>query len=154
MPTLTTTADVTEPSRFFHPLRKVLLACLLFSLSAALHAEVWDCRNEVEVQCADATCTVAGPSEFTPAQVRFDTGGRFSVCAYSGCWEDKGRVVTNGSLVMMQRARAHWSGSNSETMREDISIVLSTTDRFALIKAGRLVLPMYCSKAAKTVAPN
>lgn len=87
--------------------------------------------------------------------VRFDTRGKFSVCAYSGCWDDKGRVITSDSSIVILKERAHWSTSNDEAaMREDVSIVLSTTDRIALIKAGSFVLPMHCLKESKGAGSN
>lgn len=87
--------------------------------------------------------------------VRFDSRGQFAVCAYSGCWDDKGRVITSGSSMVVLKERAHWSASNNEAaMREDVSIVFSTTDQLAVVKAGRFVLPMHCSKETKGAGSN
>jgi hypothetical protein len=146
--------DVPESPHFFSASSRfqkgVLFACFacgLFSMSAALHAEAWNCKNSVEIRCADTACSAAEDAEFTPADVRFDTRGAFSVCVYSGCWNGKGRAVVNGPLMVVQKKRAGWSVPNSTAeMREDVAIMFSTIDRIAVVKAGKLVLPMHCSR--------
>ncbi|MFZ2162837.1 MAG: hypothetical protein WAW02_11525 [Sideroxyarcus sp.] len=125
----------------------IYLAGGLFATSLGLHAEAWNCQNSVEIQCTDAACTTSEHGEVTPADVSFDTRGTFSICVYSGCWNGKGHVVTNGPLLVIQKNRADWSVPNLKAeMREDVSIVFSTKDHIALVKTGTLILPMHCSK--------
>ena len=125
----------------------VVIVLGVLSTSTELYATTWNCKNDVEIQCDDVSCTSTKGGEFTPMDVRFDTKGSFSACAYSGCWNGKGRVVANGSLIVVQKRLADLSEPNVGTeRREDISIMFSTTDRIALVKAGQFVLPMHCTK--------
>jgi hypothetical protein len=128
----------------------IVIALGVLSATTELYANTWSCRNDVEIQCGDVSCTTTKSGEFTPMNIRFDTHGNFSVCAYTGCWDGKGRVITSSSLVVIQKERASWSVPNTTAdMRENISIMFSTADRIALIKAGMFVLPMHCFKESK-----
>jgi len=99
------------------------LLTLLFT-TTELHASTWRCKNDVEIQCNDVSCASTQSGEFTPMDVRFDTRGKFSVCAYSGCLDDKGHVITSNSSIVVLKERAHWSSPDARTaMREDVSIV-------------------------------
>jgi len=133
----------------------IFIALGVLSTSTELYATTWSCKNDVEIQCNDVSCSSTNSGEFIPMDVHFDTRGKFSVCAYSGCWDDKGRVITSGSSRVILKERAHWSASNDDAaMREDVSIVFSTTDRIALIKAGSFVFPMHCFKDSKGAGSN
>lgn len=133
----------------------IVIALGVLSVTTDLYADTWGCKNDVEIQCGDVSCATTKSGEFTPMDVRFDTRGKFSVCAYSGCWDGKGHVETSESLVMIHKARANWSVPNEAAdMREDVSIMFSTTDRIALIKAGMFVLPMHCVKESKRTGWN
>lgn len=110
-------------------------------------ADAWTCRNDMEVQCGPKACSVTENGGFTPMHVSFDSSGRFSVCAYSGCWEGKGAAAWNEPFLVISQKQVDWSDPNRRIDgREDILIAFSSTDRLALVKAGRFALPMHCSK--------
>jgi hypothetical protein len=129
-------------THFFRNSLAGLLACG-FALPAT--ATSWQCRNDVEIQCDQAACTVAKPGEFTPLGLSFTSGGRFSLCAYSGCWEGQGKVVARKPFLVIEKRQAAWSDPQTKNA-SDILIAFAQEDRIALVKAGGLALPLHCEK--------
>lgn len=118
--------------------------------STCVRAETWHCQNDIEVQCNPKSCSVSEGGKFTPANVSFDSNGKFSVCAYSGCWKGKGKVVSNEPFFVISQKQVDWSDPNRKIEgREDILIAVSFTDDIALVKAGELAQPMRCHKEPK-----
>lgn len=106
-------------------------------------AESWQCRNDLEISCADGKCSAETEDGFTPMSVSFDDSGKMSVCAYTGCWEGKGEVSSNGNFLMLAGQNLKFSTSD---MTENIAITLDKNDNVATIKAGGFAQPLICKK--------
>ena len=120
-------------------------AALAMAFCAPLHAESWQCRNTVEVQCHAGECA-AETDGITPLDVRFDADGGFSVCAYTGCWDGTGKAVRNPPHLLISAAQVDWSDpSRADENRSDVVIAFDSADGIALVKAGVFALPMACS---------
>ncbi len=125
--------------------RAVQLAALA-SFCAHAHADVWNCHNDIEVQCASGACSSeAEQSSFTPMSLAFSSTGSFSLCAYSGCWEGDGAVVSNVPFLVITLAKAQWSDPSANGERDaDVMIAFDRQDGIALIKAGGFATPLHC----------
>lgn len=115
------------------------------------HAEVWNCRNDVEVQCARGACSSeAEQGSFTPMSLAFSSSGSFSLCAYSGCWDGEGTVVLTAPFLVITHVKAEWSDPSSNGERDtDVMIAFDRQDGIAIIKAGGFATPLHC-KAQRT----
>ncbi len=115
------------------------------------HADVWNCRNDIEVQCAGGDCSAeTEPGNFTPMSLAFSSTGSFSLCAYSGCWDGEGTVVSTAPFLVITHARAEWSDPSSNGERDaDVMIALDREDGIAVIKASGFATPLHC-KAQET----
>jgi hypothetical protein len=113
---------------------------------SGVQADVWNCRNDVEVQCTEESCgATSEEGSFTPMSLAFSTSGSFSLCAYSGCWDAEGDVIVRSPFVVIMNKGAQWSDPSSNGERDsDILIAFDTTDRVALIKAGGFTTPFHC----------
>lgn len=130
-----------------------LMLSLILGLSlfgAVVQAETWECRNDVEISCADGKCEAKTKSDFTPMSVSFDRTGMMSVCAYSGCWEGTGKVSDTENFMMLTGNDLKFS--TSADMTESIAITLDKRDYVALIKVGAFAQPLICD--TKQTAPK
>lgn len=129
--------------------KQTLLAVFLACYPLLSQASGWKCQPDVEVQCTTNACSVLPDAGGIPIGLSFDSRGNFSLCAYSGCWESKGEVVSASPFLVIASARVDWSGPNAKAEdREDILIAFSPGDHVAMVKAGSLALPMRCSEEA------
>lgn len=115
----------------------------IFGITSTTAMDSWQCRNDVEIHCAEEKCDAKKSGEFTPMSVSFDVSGKMSVCAYSGCWEGTGKVSNNGDFMMLSGQNLKFSTSN---MKENIAITLDKKDNIALVKAGSFAQPLVCKK--------
>lgn len=128
----------------------------LFAIAAALSqvplvsiAGSWDCDPDIEVRCSATACAVSEDQGTIPIGVTFDSEGNFSLCAYSGCWEAKGKVVSTSPFLVITAVKASWSNPDKNPSdRRDILIAFSPSDRIALIKVEDFAMPMRCKKPA------
>lgn len=134
--------------------RKILLTLLgwLLGAVAALAngqdaqppTATWDCRNDVEVHCAEGACTVAAADDFTPMDVRVDDSGAMSVCAYTGCWEGTGEVLRSEGFLVWVGHDLEFSTSPGPESSADILVALDLADDVATLKAGQIAHPLLC----------
>jgi hypothetical protein len=118
----------------------VLAACV-----GQAHADVWNCRNNIEVQCSDGECGAAEEGGFTPMSLAFSSTGSFSLCAYSGCWDGEGTVVSSEPFLVITHANAEWSDPSSNGERDaDVMIAFDPKDGVAIIKAAGFATPLHC----------
>lgn len=119
-------------------------------LSSIVQAEVWNCRNDIEVQCSTDRCGAeTEEGDFTPMSLAFSSTGSFSLCAYSGCWDGDGDVVAKVPLLVILKTNAEWSDPSSDGARDsDVMIAFDATDRIAVIKASGFVTPLHCRRQA------
>jgi hypothetical protein len=127
-----------------HPLILVVTALL----SNVGRADVWNCRNDIEVQCTRASCGAESEEGgFTPMSLAFSSTGSFSLCAYSGCWEADGAVVSTAPFLIITQEKAEWSDPSSNGERDaDVMIALDLQDQTAIIKAAGFVTPFHCQR--------
>jgi hypothetical protein len=129
---------------------------VLLSLVSNPEEADWHCTNDVEVACVEDSCTVYDPEETSTIHVYFSVSGEFSVCAYSGCWDGKGKVATTAPFLIIWKEQADWNFSpDREKNRKDVLIAFDVSDQVALVKVGALASPFNCSsnKLSRS-APN
>ncbi len=109
--------------------------------------EHWQCRNDLEVTCAEGACEAATEGDFTPMSVDFDDSGTISACAYSGCWEGTGEVVSSGDfLVVIGHDLPFSTARDSESAGADVVVALDREDRVATLKAEGFAQPLLCER--------
>ena len=137
------------PGGVMNKLEMLVVASSLMSLPGLSCAATWNCAPDVEVQCTVESCEVMGDQGTIPIQLSFDTRGTFSLCAYSGCWEGKGKIVSVSPFLVITLGNVDWSDPNQRIEgREDVLIAFGVNDRVAMVKAGSISMPMRCSKYA------
>lgn len=84
--------------------------CAVFLLLPALaFSAEWNCRNqELEIVCSPEK--YAASTSFTPMDVAISHLGFVSICAYSGCWEGKGKILKSGSHLIISANKLRWGG--------------------------------------------
>lgn len=131
-------------------MRRALWSSLRVAALAAFfgheQADVWNCRNDVEVQCVSGTCSAeTEEGDFTPMSLAFSSTGSFSLCAYSGCWDGEGTVVSTKPFLVITQANAAWSDPSSNGERDaDVMIAFDRQDAIAIVKAGAFATPLHC----------
>ncbi len=129
------------------------LFLVLTILSASAFADSWQCRNDLEIRCADGKCAAETKDGFTPMSVSFDDSGSMNVCAYSGCWEGTGKVFSIADFLTVAGQNLKFSTSpNDAKMGQNISITIDRKDNVATLKAGSFAQPLICEK--KTTKSN
>jgi hypothetical protein len=118
-------------------------------------AEGWICGPDLEVQCTPESCSVSEYQGSIPIFLQFDPRGKFLLCAYSGCWEGKGKVVSSSPFLVITKKQVDWSDPNQRVEgREDVLIAFSPSDRVVMVKAGSISMPMRCSKGPRPYDVN
>lgn len=117
-----------------------LCAVFLLTPALALCAE-WHCRNQdMEVSCSQKKCEAA--EAFTPVDVTVSDLGLMSVCAYSGCWNGKGKVLKSGSHLIISANKLKWSGISPN--QANFIFGMDKTDNVAVIKGSNFAMPLLC----------
>ena len=118
----------------------VLLLVTVMTLS---YAEDWHCTNQdLEIHCDSKKCEIS--ESFTPMSVSVNINGNMTVCAYSGCFEGKGKVLKNKNHVFFSGFDLKFSTSNSDEMTADFLIGLDKVDKVAMVKGFGYAMPMIC----------
>lgn len=121
-----------------------LLISIVLTLSS-MHAfsSSWNCRNnDLEIRCSSSKCeTFDG---FTPFAININTNGALSICAYSGCWEGKGKVMKSGKHIVMSGTNLKWTGTNSSTA--DFIVAVDTSDKVGFVKGEGFAMPTTCTQ--------
>lgn len=125
---------------------KLSLILILSIFCVAVNAENWQCRNDMEINCADGKCKSKEKDGFTPMSVSFSDTGKMNVCAYSGCWEGTGKVFEDGNFMMLSGQSLKFSTSNSVMARENIAITFDKTDNIGMLKVADFAHPLICKK--------
>jgi hypothetical protein len=117
-----------------------LCAVFLLTPALALCAE-WHCQNQdMEVSCSQTVCEAA--EAFTPIDVTVSDLGSMIVCAYSGCWSGKGKVLKSGAHVIISANKLKWSGTSPNPAT--FIVGLDKTDNIAVIKGSNFAMPLIC----------
>lgn len=117
-------------------------ACLL-ALAAPTPALAQDfhCRNtDAEINCGAGKCSVETQS-FTPMELR-RTGGRLSICAYSGCWA--GPVLVRRQRHGIELLFADVRGTTPGAGTGALAVIYERRERIAQIRWGGSANAMTC----------
>lgn len=122
-----------------------LIAALLSSSRSEIPPDRWTCENQIEVWCTVDSCAAKPAEEMTPMSVSARRDGRFSVCAYSGCWEGKtAPVEASGRLLWAADGVAFASGAG---FTADISLLIVVKEGVGFVRVGGLATPLLCARA-------
>lgn len=122
---------------------KYYLAVPFILLSMSAHAHEWNCGNkDFEIACNNGKCEIN--TGFTPMGITFDSTGKMSVCAYSGCWEGKGKVASGKDFFAVTGHRLKFSTASSSYA--NVAIVVDVHDNIGVIKVESFAQPIVCTK--------
>lgn len=128
-------------------MKRMMFAMCLACLSWQAFGATWQCRNDdLEVRCDDAHCS-AQTDGFTPVSLSLDTArGTLEVCAYSGCWSGRARMLRDGPQWLASGRSLAWSGAQSDKadMRTDLLFALDGRDRIGVLKGAGFAMPLRC----------
>jgi hypothetical protein len=131
------------------PLELIAVAASLLLLPTLSRATGWECEPDIEVRCSDTSCSMSEDQGTIPVGLSFDSHGKFSLCAYSGCWEGIGKVASTAPFLVITVAKAAWSSPHHRAEdREDVLIAFSPSDHIVLIKVESFAMPMRCTPIA------
>jgi hypothetical protein len=120
------------------------LTAISMCLAASAGAAEWRCSNNFESQCLAGACSVETvQGSFTPLDIRFDDTGYVEVCAYSGCWRGKGKVIARAPFLTLVGEDVPWS---MPAPNDSVNIVISLNakERVGTLQAGGFVQPFSC----------
>ena len=123
----------------------VLLLATIGTLALQPVRADWHCQNDLEVHCDESSCELTNSDEATAMAVSFSESGRFSVCAYSGCWSGLGTVVSLSPFLVITSEKAEWSFPPDRTANaKDVLIAFDPSDKVALVKVSGWAIPFRC----------
>lgn len=109
-------------------------------------AAAWTCVNQVEVWCDDKSCTARPVDEMTPLSVSVQTDGRFSVCAYSGCWEGTARRHRMAGRLLLTAEDVPFT-SGAPGLTTSVTLLVMEGDGVGFVRAAGLATPLICRRA-------
>ncbi len=122
----------------------LMLIALISSSKSEIPPDRWVCANDIEVWCTVDSCAAKPEAETTPMAISARADGRFSVCAYTGCWEGQTRMANiDGRLV--------WAAdgvpfSTNEAATADISLMIVARDGVGFVRVGAIASPLLCRR--------
>ena len=120
---------------------KTCFGVILFLMPAFASATDWDCRNnDMEITCTTDKCAATGG--FTPMDISVSDSGSMTICAYSGCWEGKGKVLKSGNHLLLSGHKLDWSGTTPGS--GDFMIALDKSTGIAVINGKGFAMPLIC----------
>lgn len=119
---------------------QLLLAAIL-AVSAPDTVDTWRCSNAglVEIQCAQDSCVVATPGNFTPVQASL-TSVALEVCAYSGCLSGPASVMLGGERYGRWTARIE---------NQPATLVIEESSGVGLLRWRSFVSPVLCQSGGQ-----
>lgn len=122
-------------------MRKAGFIAVLLLMATPAFAKGWTCRNnDLEVTCTSEKC--ATPEGHTPISVNVKDDGFMNICAYSGCWEGKGKIFKSGNHVLISGQKLSWSGTAHG--RGDFMIAFDRNNGIAVINGEGFAMPLLC----------
>ncbi|WP_428408289.1 hypothetical protein [Hyphococcus sp.] len=128
------------------PILPLLLAALLSASKSEIPPSQWDCANDVEVWCAVDGCAARPEEETTPMSVSAGRDGRFSVCAYTGCWEGETEVVETAGRLLWVADGVGFSSQPEGGFEADITLLILEKDGVGFVRAGGIASPLLCAR--------
>lgn len=130
---------------------KLAIHALLVLLPVVTYATEWRCRNnDMQITCTSEKCSTS--DSFTPMDVNFNDRGSMSICAYSGCWEGKGKVLKSEDHILLSGHKLIWSGATHGS--GDFMIALDKDNRIAVINGGGFAMPLICNSGSTAKRPK
>lgn len=115
---------------------------LLLAAGPGFAATAWHCRNaDLEVTCDDGRC--ASNESFTPLDVTLRTDGHMEVCAYSGCFSGRGKVLRSGRHTFFVGDRLAPQGAGPPMA---FVLMVDATDRIGFVKGASFAMPLACER--------
>jgi len=125
---------------------RLLISIILASFSTHALSSRWNCRNnDLEIRCSSSKCETS--DGFTPFHISINDNGALSICAYSGCWEGKGKVVKSGKHIFLSGTKLKWTGTNSSNA--DFIVAVDTSDKVGFVKGEGVAMPITCTQKTK-----
>ena len=124
---------------------QIIVTILLFFYFNVAFAINWQCRNhDLEIACDTKQCTPA--ESFTAMDIHLnDITGHMNICAYTGCWEGRGKVLRERHYIIF--TAHHLAFSNIITqIKTSFIIALDTHDHIAVLKGAGYAMPLSCKK--------
>ncbi len=129
---------------------KKTFSIILLLMPAFAFAADWSCRkNDLEITCTSGKCTKS--DAFTPISVDFNDHGSINICAYSGCWEGKGKVLKSENHLLLSGHKLAWSGTTNDS--GDFMIALDSSSGIAVIDGVGFAMPLICNSGKNTARP-
>ncbi len=123
----------------------LLLAVLLSSSRSEVPPDAWVCANDIEVWCTVDSCAAKSESETTPMGISARGDGRFSICAYTGCWEGKTRPINAAGRLLWVADDVAFSTNDAATA--DVSLMIVARDGVGFVRVGAIASPLLCRRA-------
>ena len=125
---------------------RLLIGTILALISTFAFSSSWNCRNnDLEIRCTSNICKTS--DGFTPFDIHITTGGSLSICAYSGCWKGKGKVLKEGKHILVSGTKLKWTGINSSSA--DFIVAVDAGDKVGFVKGEGFAIPIICTQLAK-----
>lgn len=132
---------------------KLAIRTLLVLLPVVACATEWRCRNnDMEITCTSEKCLTSTSDGFTPMDVSFNDRGSMNICAYSGCWEGKGKVLKSENHIFLSGHKLSWSGTTHGS--GDFMIALDKGNGIAVINGEGFAMPLICNSGSTAKRPN
>ena len=123
----------------------LFLAVLLSASKSELPSDRWVCANDIEVWCTVDSCAAKPESETTPMAVAARADGRFSVCAYTGCWEAETTMANVDGRLVWTADQVPFSTNDAATA--NVSLMIVARDGVGFVRVGAIASPLMCRRA-------
>jgi len=124
---------------------KAIITIFLFSLPAIAFSSAWRCRNnDLEIHCNSGTCQASPADSFTPFDITITDAGDMDICAYSGCWLGRGKVMRSGKHILVSGQGLVWTGTDPD--KADFIVALDRSDKVGFIKGAGFAMPIHCKE--------
>jgi hypothetical protein len=127
----------------------LLLAAFLSASKSEVPPDRWVCANDIEVWCTVDSCAAKPESATTPMAISARRDGRFSVCAYTGCWEGTRAPANVGGRLVWAADAVPFSTNDAATA--DVSLMIVAKDGVGFVRVGAIASPLLCRSAAPSL---
>ncbi len=125
---------------------QVLFSIILALFTTYAFSSSWNCRNhDLEIRCNSSKCETS--NGFTPFDISINISGALSICAYSGCWKGKGKVMKSGNHFLISGTKLKWAGTNTGTA--NFIVAVDTRDKVGFVKGEGFAMPTTCTQQTK-----
>ena len=124
----------------------IVLAALMSASKSEIPPDQWVCANDIEVWCTVDSCAAKPERETTPMAISARADGRFSVCAYTGCWEGETAVANVGGRLVWAADDVPFSTNEAATA--DVSLMIVARDGVGFVRVGAIASPLLCRRRA------